>query len=241
MNLSATIELYANKKLAYRTVFQGIPISVENRKGSIRRGVSKEWGPWKVKMGAPYGYVKGTRHLGMDKAELDVFIGPNKFAKNAFIFMIKKAPNFSRNDEEKVLLGYDSLDQAREAIQQHFDDVRFIGKARTMTMQDFRKWVTQKPSKIAAHLGEPQVYDGGYGHLEAIPTEHPPSLRNPKYIPNDNPLEKDDTYLDVTKRKDRATQAFRNRLTKQHPDANWRGLNRTLMVGLPSGTVGGFG
>ena len=57
----------------------------------------------------------------------------------------------------------------------------------------------------------------GMTHIDPTPTFHPPSLRKPKRVPTDDPMEKDDEFLDVTKRKDKATQKFRMQQTKKHP------------------------
>lgn len=241
MNLEAAIELYANRKLHYRTMFQGIPISVENKKGSIRRGTSPEWGPWETKMRHPYGYVRGTKKMGMDGAELDVFMGPNKLAKNAYVIMIRKAPDFRKDDEQKIMLGFDSAEAAKQALLKHFDDPRFFGRSKTMSMHEFRKWVMRKPIKLAANLGEPNVYDGGYAHIEPLPSYHAPSLKNPKRVPSDSPGETDDSFGDVTRRKAAATKARRDSLTKQHTDSGMHPLSSTQVSGFPFGTVGGFG
>lgn len=59
-------------KLDYRTTFQGLPVSIENRKGSIRRGDG-----WQTKMFYPYGYITcGTSKDTPDGDCLDVYIGP---------------------------------------------------------------------------------------------------------------------------------------------------------------------
>lgn len=239
MNLAATIDIYARYKLHGRTAFQGLPISVENRKGSVRRGRDPKWGPWETKMKVPYGYIRGTK--GMDGSEVDVFVGDYVNAKMAYVITIRQQPDFKKDDEQKVMLGFRNKSAAKKCFLDHYNDSRFFGKMIAIPMEQFKKKVMQKPGKIEAHLGEPQVYDGGMSHIDPIPSFHPPSLKNPKRVPGDTPLETDDTFLDVTKRKERATQAFRNRLTKQHTDANWRALNSTQVSGFPSGTVGGFG
>jgi len=126
-------------------------------------------------------------------------------------------------------------------MMKHFDDPRFFGKMKTMSMHDFRLWVSEKPLKMAAELGEPNVYDGGMAHIEPRSTFHPPSGKNWKVVPTDDPRETDDTYGDVTRRKAAATKARRDSLTKQHTTQNWTALNTTQVSGFPSGTVGGFG
>jgi hypothetical protein len=239
MRLAATIELYANRKLHYRTAFQGLPISVENRKGSVRQGCDKQWGCWRTKMTFPYGYIRGTK--GMDGQEVDVFVGPKVDAKFAYVITIKKQPDFKKDDEEKVFLGFGSAKEAKKAFFANYDDPRFFGRIKAIPMAVFSKKVQQKPGAVAA-WGEPQMYDGGYQHIADTQTlYHPPSLKKAKRVPTDDPMEKDNKFMDVTKRKEGATKAFRERLMKQHTDANWRPLNSQLVSGFPSGTVGGFG
>jgi len=189
----------------------------------------------------PYGYVRGTKKLGMDNAELDVFVGPNKLAKNAYVIMIKKAPDFKKNDEQKIMLGFNSAEEAKQAMLKHFDDPKFFGSMKVMSMHEFRKWVSQRPLRLAAELGEPNVYDGGMSHIEPRSTFHPPSLKKAKKVPVDNPGETDDTYGDATRRKAAATKARRDSLSRQHTDQNMHPLSSTQVSGFPAGNVGGFG
>jgi hypothetical protein len=190
-----------------------------------------------------YGYVKGSK--GMDGGGVDCFVGPNPNAKMAYVVHLRKQPKFDSYDEDKVMLGFNSKVGAKAAFMKHYDDKRFYGGMDIMPMAEFKKKVLQTgvdgPHKIEANMGEPQVYDGGYGHIEPRPSYHPPSLKKAKRVPTDDPKETDDTYLDVTKRKSSATKARRDSLTKQHTDANYRALNRTLVQGFPSVSVGGFG
>jgi hypothetical protein len=264
MNLENTLELYANRKLHYRTAFQGLPISVENRKGSVRRGCNKSWGCWATKMHIPYGYIRGTR--GVDGDAVDVFLGPDVECKFAYVVHTRKQPNFKQYDEDKVMLGFGEATEAKKAFLRHFNDSRFFGGMDTIPMEQFKQQVLQtkekpqkldgsklegaikleklkqvKKKKIQANLGEPQVYDGGMGHIEPRPSFHPPSLKKPKRVPSDDPREDDDTFMDVTKRKSKATKDRRDSLTRQHTDANYRALNNQLVSGFPSVTVGGFG
>lgn len=239
MNLATTIEIYGGKKLHYKTAFQGLPISVENRKGSVRKGCDKKWGCWQTKMKAPYGYVRGTK--GMDGQEVDVFIGPKVDAKFAYVITTMKQPEFKQTDEQKVMLGFPDAATAKRVFLQHFDDTRFFGKMEQIPMQEFKEKVLGKPGKIEADIGEPGVYDGGYSHIEPRQIYHPPSLKKPKRVPVDNPGETDDEFLDVTKRRSKATKARRDSLTKQHTDQNMHPLSSTRISGMPAITIGGFG
>jgi hypothetical protein len=243
MNLAATIDLYAGRKLHKRLKFQGLDVSVENRAGSVRRGTDPSYGPWSVKMSHDYGYIKGSK--GMDGGGVDCFIGPNSAAKMAYVVHIRKTPKFQTFDEDKCMLGFNSKAEAKAAFMKNYNDKRFYGGMDVIPMAQFKKKVMETaqtgPHKIEA-WGEPQVYDGGYQHIADTQIMfHPPSLKNPKPIPTDDPMEKDDSFLDVTKRKDAATKKFRDRLTKQHTDSQYRPLHTQLVSGFPAVGVGGFG
>jgi len=189
-------------------------------------------------MKIPYGYVRSKHAMGKDGQFLDVFIGPKVDAKFAYVIMIMKQPDFKKTDEEKVMLGFASGANAKKAFLEHYDDSRFFGSMKKVSMEEFRKIVS---GELAAELGEPNVYDGGYGHIEPRSTFHPSSLKKAKRVPVDNPGESDDSYGDVTRRKAAATKARRDSLTRQHTDSGMRPLSSTAVVGFPSGTVGGFG
>ena len=229
MNLAALASLQANHKLDGRFVYQGLPISVENRKGSVRKGKcekGKPWSCWRTKMSAHYGYIRGVP--GVDGDALDVFIGPNPSAKTAYVVTTLKAPDFKKGDEHKVMLGWDSAAAAKKALIENYGgDARHFGSMDAVPFDEFKRRVTQpsfKPQKLTASkleramqavIGAPGVYEGGMGHLDSTPGFHPPSLKKPKRVPTDDPMEKDDTYLDVTKRKSKATKKMRDERTRR--------------------------
>lgn len=122
------------RKLQGKTEFQGIPISIENRKGSVRSGKGPE-GDWKTKMKHPYGYIKGTR--GLDGDQLDCFVGPDENVGFAYVVHTKKPPDFKKNDEDKVMLGFSSAKTAKKAFLQHYDDPKFFGSMDTIPMAQF--------------------------------------------------------------------------------------------------------
>lgn len=254
MNLAATIELYANRKLHYKTEFQGLPISVENRRGSVRTGNDDDGSVWRTRMAVPYGYIRGTK--GMDGDHIDVFVGDNGDASMAYVVHAKRPPTFSAYDEDKVLLGFGSAAEAKKVFLSHYDDERFFGGMDAIPMEQFKRQVLrskkepqklvreklEKTKKIAANTGEPQVYDGGMAHIEPRQVFHPPSLKNPKRVPVDDPMEKDDEFLDVSKRRDKETIGFRDRLTKKKgSDEKYIGIRTTQVSGFPSVSIGGFG
>src|SRR6267142_1782052 len=102
MNLQTTLDLLANRKLHDRIKFRGLSISIENRKGSIRKGVDKNGKAWKVKMTHAYGYIRMTE--GVDGDHVDCFIGPNENAKNVYIIH-RQDPGMKVYDEDKCMVG----------------------------------------------------------------------------------------------------------------------------------------
>lgn len=90
-------------------IFQGIPIYVENLKGSKRSGVDPDGKPWSVVMPAHYGEFVGTR--GMDGDPIDVFVGPDAAAPVAYV-VHQKVPGSQRMDEDKVVVGCRSAEEA---------------------------------------------------------------------------------------------------------------------------------
>jgi inorganic pyrophosphatase-like protein len=125
-----------NRKLHYRRSFQDLPISVENRPGSIRRGFDKDGSPWETKMRFPYGYIPGTE--GTDGDALDVFVGPNENAAYAYVVHCMK-PETGDFDEDKVMLGFNSSERAEEVFRQHYDDPKFFGGIVRIPMWRFHK------------------------------------------------------------------------------------------------------
>lgn len=113
----------ANKRAAEgkRVNFQGIPLIIERPKGSIRSGVNKKTGEkWETEMQADYGCVaNGAKST--DEEDLDVYVGENYEAPYAYV--IEQLKDDGSTDEYKVMLGFDSLESARETYLAHFKNL----------------------------------------------------------------------------------------------------------------------
>lgn len=127
--------------------YQGLKIAIENKEGSVRKwtDVNGETGETKM-TGVSYGYVKGT--LGADEDEIDVFVGPDPRAENAYVIE-QQNPHNGIYDEQKVFVGFGNQEAAENAYKLHYNNPEtFIISIQPMTIDAFKRWIAQtKPVK----------------------------------------------------------------------------------------------
>lgn len=97
----------------------GLDVSIENPKGSTRKGKADAAKPWKVTMPAHYGYIKGTK--GADGDHVDLFIG-DRGDNGRFWIIDQTTPDGSKFDEHKVVTGVDSAEDAVRIYKASFAD-----------------------------------------------------------------------------------------------------------------------
>ena len=119
--------------------FQGLDISIENQKGSVRRWEDRDGSSGETKMLYDYGDIKRT--LGKDDDAVDCCIGPNPDATHAYVVTQMALPDFVKVDEQKCMLGFDSLTEAKAAYLAHYDNPRFLGSIKAMLMDEFKRKV----------------------------------------------------------------------------------------------------
>lgn len=124
---------------------QDFDIAIENPKGSVRSGVDKDGKEWSQEMHNTYGYFEGTK--GKDSDDVDCFIGPNPLSEDIFVIdQLDKDGNF---DEHKVMLGFDSSEEAREAYLSNYEDGwTGLGDITKVNIEDFRKWVQKDDVRL---------------------------------------------------------------------------------------------
>ena len=127
-------------KLQGKTDFQGLPVAIENRAGSVRSGTDEDGSKWRTKYKLPYGYIEGTK--GADGDEVDAYVGDKKDAPNAFVVRQKK--DDGSYDEDTVMLGFGSKAEAKKAILEHYDDEKYIGDVVRVSMPRLKKLVEAK-------------------------------------------------------------------------------------------------
>lgn len=122
---------YRKRKLSWR----GLTISIENEAGSVRRGTDRDGKTWETRMRFPYGYFNRTE--GVDGDQVDVFVGPDLEAPTVYVVHQRKAGNWQRYDEDKVMIGFASEREAIAAFRAHYDDKRFLGPVTAMPAETF--------------------------------------------------------------------------------------------------------
>lgn len=119
----------------------GFDIAIENKRGSKRRGISKDGKAWEVVMPADYGYFKRTE--GSDSDHVDVYLGPHRASPKVFIIDQINTEDKSF-DEHKVMLGFGSKTQALTIYRKGFSDGKGdqrIGSVKEMTIPQLKEWL----------------------------------------------------------------------------------------------------
>ena len=132
---------YSGHKLQGRTIFNGLNISIENKKGTIRRGTDSDGHKWAIKMHYDYGYIRGTE--GVDGDHVDCYIGGNMDAKNVYIIH-QKIPGTDKYDEDKCMLGFNTLADAKSAYLRQYDKPGFFGGVDVLPFEVFKKNILMK-------------------------------------------------------------------------------------------------
>lgn len=133
--------------------FQGLPVTIENPKGTMRRGPG-----WQVRVPYDYGYIKRTE--GADGDHVDVCIGPDDQSDHVFV-VDQHDHRTGKFDEHKVMLGYRTKEQAERAYCAGFSDgkgPKRMKKVTTMSMPEFKNFLKRKGGHIDRALAVTSVY-----------------------------------------------------------------------------------
>ena len=150
-------DLKKGKKLARRMKLYGMDISIETDKGQERHWYDPNSGEsGSVKMKHPYGYIRRTE--GADDEHVDVYVGPNEESTRVFVIRQMKKPEFKEYDEDKVMIGFNSPDEAKQAYLIHYNSPKFFGSMKEMNINDFKdKFVKSINSLNVKQI--PQIID----------------------------------------------------------------------------------
>lgn len=122
----------------------GFDITIENPKGSVRSGKDADGKEWSVTMNNDYGYIRGTE--GVDGDHIDVFLSDNPEKGNVYVIdqINQKTGEY---DESKVMYGFNSLEEAKEAYLSNFEEGWKVGVVSGVSKEEFRKWIESSVRK----------------------------------------------------------------------------------------------
>ncbi|WP_318342523.1 PLxRFG domain-containing protein [Acinetobacter sp. 16] len=130
----------------------GLDIAIENPRGSERRGTDPDGNEWSHNMSDHYGYIKRT--TGADQEHIDTYVGKNPESENVFI-VDQIDQGSGRFDEHKVMLGFDSQEEAITAYKSNFDKGWKVGPVTQMSKDQFKDWLKNSDtSKAVAESGQ---------------------------------------------------------------------------------------
>ncbi len=132
-----------NYKMEHRKV-DGYNVSIENPKGSVRRGKGEDGKEWQTTMQNDYGYIRGTE--GVDGDHIDVFLSDTPEQGDVFVIdQLDKDGNF---DEHKVMYGFPSEEAAREAYLSNYEQGwTGLGAITHVSKDEFKKWIGSSKRK----------------------------------------------------------------------------------------------
>ena len=115
----------------------GFEITIENPKGSYRKGVDSNGKEWKIKMNNDYGYF--LKSIGCDGDHIDVFLGSDFDSKKIFVVDQKINGKF---DESKVMLGFKTSNEAKKAYLSNYEkDWKGFHKITEVDEETFKTWL----------------------------------------------------------------------------------------------------
>lgn len=124
----------------------GYDITIENPKGSVRSGKDADGKEWSVTMNNTYGYIRGTE--GVDGDHIDVFLGEGAEIGTGNVYVIDQVKADGSFDEHKVMYGFGSAEEAREAYLANYSEGwTGLGTITEVSKEEFKKWIESSHRK----------------------------------------------------------------------------------------------
>lgn len=132
-------------------VLHGLPILIETAAGQARSGIDPEGRAWTVTMPWHYGEIAGT--MGLDGDPVDIMVGPNPEAPNAYIIHLR-VPGAELAEEDKVYLGFDSPEDALAAFRDAYTRRDLLAGYTRWHLPEFLAWI-QDPANRGKRIDTP--------------------------------------------------------------------------------------
>ena len=122
----------------------GLDITIEQPKGSIRRGTDANGKQWESQMHNTYGYIRGTESVDGD--HIDIFLSDNPAEGKVFVVdQVNKDGSF---DEHKVMYGFSDMESARQAYLSNYEEGwQGLGNITEVSKEDFKAWIDSSKRK----------------------------------------------------------------------------------------------
>lgn len=153
----------------------GYDVTIEQPKGSIRRGKDKNGKAWESKMHYTYGYLRGTE--GVDGDHIDVFLSDDPSTGNVFV-VDQVDPETGAFDEHKVMYGFDNEEEAREAYLSNYEKGwKGLGNITEVSKDEFKKWINSSKRKTKPFAEYKSVHKNSQApDSDAVTIEKPGEL-----------------------------------------------------------------
>lgn len=122
----------------------GLDITIEQPKGSIRRGTDANGKQWESEMHNTYGYIRGTESVDGD--HIDIFLSDNPAEGKVFVVdQVNKDGSF---DEHKVMYGFSDMESAKRAYLSNYEEGwQGLGNITEVSKEDFKAWIDSSKRK----------------------------------------------------------------------------------------------
>ena len=164
----------------------GLDVTIEQPKGSIRRGTDANGNKWESEMHNTYGYIKGTESVDGD--HIDIFLSDNPAEGNVYVVdQVNKDGSF---DEHKVMYGFTGMESAEKAYLSNYGKGwQGLGSITGVSKEDFKKWVDSSKRKTKP-----------FAKYSSVKTEGDVKVQHPIEDKGSNRLVTDERYAELKKR-----------------------------------------
>lgn len=124
-------------------------ITVENPKGSVRRGTDASGKAWEQTMRNTYGYIRGKE--GVDGDHIDVFLTDDIDGWNGRrVYIVDQYNEDGTFDEHKVMLGFNDEADAQDAYLANYENGWSFKRKLVLSsanLEEFEKWINSSHRK----------------------------------------------------------------------------------------------
>ena len=164
----------------------GFNVTIEQPKGSVRRGKDANGKEWETEMHNTYGYIRGTESVDGD--HIDIFLSDNPTEGNVFVVdQVNKDGSF---DEHKVMYGFSDMESARKAYLSNYEEGwQGLGNITEVSKEEFKKWIDRSKRKTKP-----------FAEYSSVKTEGDVNVQHPIEDKGNKRLVSNERYEELKKR-----------------------------------------